>query len=301
MEPMRSKMKGVANKSSFNGRSNNMNAEELEIRPGGMLVQKRDSNSNNQNYVPIPTIKVRVKYGSSSHHICISSQASFGELKKMLVEQTGIHHQDQKLIYKKKERDSKAFLDVAGVKDGSKIILIEDITSRERRCLEILKSAKIEKASKLLQQITLEVEKLREKVVTLERGEKVAELDIDSLIEILMNKLVALDGIVVDGDLKLQKGLQERRVQKYIETLDMLKLQNSKTKRNERSGITEIPVQQPENSNERIPIPVPIPMQKQPIQHKQKTATIQRPLKQHQQVLKHSDSFVITTKWETFD
>lgn len=48
---------------------------KLEIRPGGMLVQKRDSN---QNSVSIPTIKVRVKYGSSFHDIRISSQASFG-------------------------------------------------------------------------------------------------------------------------------------------------------------------------------------------------------------------------------
>lgn len=48
---------------------------KLEIRPGGMLVQKRDSN---QNSVSIPTINVRVKYGSSFHDIRISSQASFG-------------------------------------------------------------------------------------------------------------------------------------------------------------------------------------------------------------------------------
>lgn len=82
----------------------------------------------------------------------------------MLVEHTGVHPQDQKLIYKKKERDSKAYLDVARVKDGSKIVLIEDVTSRERRRLEMLKDANIEKASNSLQQISLEVDKLGEKV-----------------------------------------------------------------------------------------------------------------------------------------
>lgn len=87
-----------------------------------------------------------------------------GELKKILAEQTGVHPQDLKLIYKKKERDSKAYLDIAGVKDGSKIMLIEDITSREKRCLEMLKSAKIEKASKSLQQISLEVDNLQTRV-----------------------------------------------------------------------------------------------------------------------------------------
>lgn len=82
----------------------------------------------------------------------------------MLAEHTGVHHQDQKLIYKKKERDSKEYLDVARVKKGSKIVLIEDITSREKRRLEMIKSANIEKASKSLQQISLEVDRLGEKV-----------------------------------------------------------------------------------------------------------------------------------------
>ncbi|KAJ9147854.1 hypothetical protein P3X46_029970 [Hevea brasiliensis] len=296
MDPMKSKMKGVfmpANKRALNGRAN-VNVEDLEIRPGGMLVQKRNSDPN-QNSVPISSIKVRVKYGSLSHQICVSSQASFGELKKILAEQTGVHPQDQKLIYKKKERDSKAYLDNAGVKDGSKIVLIEDITSRERRCLEMLKSAKIEKASKSLQQISLEVDELQTKVKALEAtasgGEKVAEIDADNLTEILMNILVALDGIAAEGDLKLQKGMQERKVQKYIETLDMLKLQNSKDNSNE----DKIAMQQQENSSGKMPTP----MQKQPVRPRQKNTTVELPIQQ--QLLRHSESFVITTNWETFD
>lgn len=43
---------------------------------------------------------------------------------------------------------------------------------------------------------------------TASRGEKVAELDVDNLIEVLMNILVSLDGIAAEGDLKLQKGMQ---------------------------------------------------------------------------------------------
>lgn len=87
-----------------------------------------------------------------------------GELKKKLAEPTGLHPQDQKLIFKDKERDSKAFLDVARVKDGSKIILVEDVASRERRCLEKLKNAKVEKASKSLAEINLAVDKLQVQV-----------------------------------------------------------------------------------------------------------------------------------------
>jgi len=87
-----------------------------------------------------------------------------GELKKMLTESTGLHVQDQKLIFKKKERDSKSYLDIERVKDGSKLVLVEDIESRERRILEKLRIAKKEKASKSLVEITLEVDKLAKKV-----------------------------------------------------------------------------------------------------------------------------------------
>lgn len=50
---------------------------EWELRPGGMLVQKRNPDSD-RNSIPPPTIRVRVKYGSKYHEISISSQATFG-------------------------------------------------------------------------------------------------------------------------------------------------------------------------------------------------------------------------------
>lgn len=49
---------------------------EWELRPGGMLVQKRTD--SDQNRVPPPTIRVRVKYGSNYHEVNISSQSTFG-------------------------------------------------------------------------------------------------------------------------------------------------------------------------------------------------------------------------------
>ncbi|CAN1332903.1 BAG family molecular chaperone regulator 1 [Linum perenne] len=55
--------------------------EELEIRPGGMLVQKRDPDSepNLLTFPVVPMIRVKVKFGSSYHSVSISSQASFGK------------------------------------------------------------------------------------------------------------------------------------------------------------------------------------------------------------------------------
>lgn len=82
----------------------------------------------------------------------------------MLVGPTGLHHEDQKLLFKDKERDSKAFLDTSGVKDRSKIVLVEDPISQEKRFLEMRRSAKLEKASKSISEISLEVDRLAGRV-----------------------------------------------------------------------------------------------------------------------------------------
>ncbi|CAJ1943580.1 unnamed protein product [Sphenostylis stenocarpa] len=190
------------------GVHDNTEVAEWELRPGGMVVQKRTSDVN-QNSTTKSTIKVRVKYDSSYHQIQISSHASFGELKKMLTEPTGLHVQDQKLIYKKKERNSKSYLDVEKVKDGSKLMLLVDIESRERRMLEKLKTAKKEKTAKSLAEIKFEVDKLAKKVATLEVDGVTEELDIETLTENLMRTLIALDEIYGEGELKLQQREQE--------------------------------------------------------------------------------------------
>ncbi|GMY30204.1 BAG family molecular chaperone regulator 1-like [Fagus crenata] len=292
---MKSKMNSMF--SNTVGDGGNRNVEDLEIRPGGMLVQKREMNQGST--VSIPTIKVRVKYGSLYHEIHISSQASFGDLKKMLAEPTGLHHLDQKLIFKKKERDSKAYLDAARVKDGSKIELVEDIVSRERRCLEMLKNAKVEKASKSLSEISLEVDKIAGQVTALEatvsRGGKITVMDVESLTEMLMANLVKLDEIVVDGDLKLQRRVEVKRVQKHIESLDKLKLHCSMPG-GSGGNSTKIPQQQRAHSSRQMSMP----MQKHQVQLKKMESKGQKQGLQ-QQPLQHSESFVVTTQWETFE
>ncbi|KAM0950282.1 putative Ubiquitin-like domain, BAG domain, Ubiquitin-like domain superfamily [Dioscorea sansibarensis] len=199
---------------------------QWEMRPGGMLVQKREGSSP-----PAPTIRVRVKHGASSHEIYLSSQATFGDLKKSLSERTGMHPGDQKIVFKDKERASNAFLDISGVKDGSKMVLLEDPAAQAKRCLEMRRNAKLEQVSKSICQISLDVDKLGSQVSALEtivaKGGKVAENDVLNLIELLMNQLLKLDGIIADGDVKLQRRMQVRRVQKYVETLDVIKIKNS--------------------------------------------------------------------------
>lgn len=295
--------------------------KEWELRPGGMLVQKRTDADEPR--APPPTIRVRVKFRSIYHEIHVSSQATFGELKKILSGPTGLHHQDQKLFYKGKEKDSKAFLDTAGVKDKSKIVLEEDLITREKRHLEMRKNDKIEKAAKFISEMSSQVDKLAKKVSAIEtvvsKGGKVVEKDIVNLTDMLMNQLLKLDGIIADGDVKLQKKTQEERIKKCVETLDLLKLKNStatsngnnaplqqqqkltipEPQRRYSNGIGSSPVQPHRYSNGSTPSPV----QKEQDRHSFELSLLDSP-KQHQQPLKRSSSstdVVITTEWETFE
>lgn len=43
---------------------------------------------------------------------------------------------------------------------------------------------------------------------TASRGGEVSEMDVDNLTELLMANLVKLDGVVAEGDLKLQRRMQ---------------------------------------------------------------------------------------------
>ncbi|KAI7728412.1 hypothetical protein M8C21_033146 [Ambrosia artemisiifolia] len=220
---------------SIDGNSGAGGVNEWEVRPGGMLVQKRDPDGET-NRVPPPMIRVRVKYGSVYHEISINSQATFGELKKMLTGPTGLHHEDQKLMYKDRVRDSKSYLDVVGVKDRSKMVVVEDPISQEKRLLEMRKTAKMEKAAKVISDISFEVDRLAGQVSAIEsvisKGGKVAEKTLLNVIELLMNQLLKLDGITVDGDVKLQRKMQVKRIQGYVETLDALKIKNSTSSSN---------------------------------------------------------------------
>ncbi|GAA0154653.1 chaperone [Lithospermum erythrorhizon] len=74
------------------------------------------------------------------------------------------------------------------------------------------------------------------------KGGKVVEIDVLKFTELLMNQLVKLEGITIaDGDVKLQRKIQAKRIQKYVEILDMIKMKNSKAKANGNDTTTERP------------------------------------------------------------
>lgn len=203
---------------------------EWEMRPGGMLVQKRTEKSDSL----APNLLIRVAYGALRYEISVNSQATFGELKKLLTAETGLQPGEQRLIFRGKERENGDYLDMCGVKGRSKVILMEDPSSRERRAIEMRRNAKIQTAHRAISDVSMEVDKLAEQVSAIEKsisnGTKVPEVQITTLIEMLMRQAIKLDGIAAEGDASAQKNLQGKRVQKCVETLDVLKISNGKVK-----------------------------------------------------------------------
>ncbi|KAL1567487.1 BAG family molecular chaperone regulator 2-like [Salvia divinorum] len=197
---------------------------EWEMRPGGMLVQKRSESSSGD--LSTPNLRIRVMYGAVLVQISANAQSTFGELKKLLTAETGLQPAEQRLIFRGKERENGEYLDTCGVKDRSKVVLIDDPESKERRMVEMRRKAKLETIQRLIDNVSTEIDRLVEQVDVIEKsianGKRVAELQITTLIEMLMQQAVKLDNIpaAVDGE----------RVQKCVEKLDVLKVLNAKQK-----------------------------------------------------------------------
>ncbi|RLM78940.1 BAG family molecular chaperone regulator 1-like [Panicum miliaceum] len=93
---------------------------EWEVRPGGMLVQKRDGKGGKE------VIVVRVSTGFSWHDVSIGATSTFGELKLMLSMVTGLEPREQRLLFRGKEREDTDHLHMVGVRDKDKVLLLED-------------------------------------------------------------------------------------------------------------------------------------------------------------------------------
>ncbi|KAK1304517.1 BAG family molecular chaperone regulator 3 [Acorus calamus] len=207
---------------------------EWEVRPGGMLVQKR-TDSAAEAAAAKPNLRVRVVHGAARYEISVNSQSTFGELKKVLAAETGLEAGEQRLLFRGKERENRHYLDLCGVKNRSKIVLQEDPLSKERRFIEMRRNAKIQTTHRAFDDISSDVDKLTDQVSAIEKsiasGIKVAEVQITTLTEMLMRQAIKLDSLCADGELSSLKNLQSKRVQKCVETLDMLKVSNASAKK----------------------------------------------------------------------
>nr|BAJ93244.1 predicted protein [Hordeum vulgare subsp. vulgare] len=269
-------------------------AEEVwEVRPGGMLVQKRGAEEDEPapaSVKPVPTIRVKAKLAGKTHEIYITAEATFGDLRKLVAERAGAHPEDLRTLYKGKEQDPKAFLDMAGVRDRSKVAVVDDPEARARRLLEELRLGSLRKAAGAVAAVAAEVDKIAPKVSAMEasvrKGERVAEKDVATVTELLMNELLKLDAVVAGGDVKEQRRAQVKRVQKYVETLDAVMAKNATIARKPAAAAKKQPAPQP---------PAPARQQQQPQSQRQRhQQPPQQPPQQQQPPAQ-------TTRWEMFD
>uniref|UniRef100_A0ACD5URN4 Uncharacterized protein n=1 Tax=Avena sativa TaxID=4498 RepID=A0ACD5URN4_AVESA len=94
---------------------------EWEVRPGGMLVQRRDCRGD------VEVITVRIATGFSSwHEVSIGATCTFGELKVIVSMVTGLEPREQRLLFRGKEREDSDHLHMVGVRDMDKVLLLED-------------------------------------------------------------------------------------------------------------------------------------------------------------------------------
>ncbi|KAJ0082993.1 hypothetical protein Patl1_11198 [Pistacia atlantica] len=228
----RSNVYGKMPESSTTTSSSTSIEEEIdcELRPGGMLVQKRSEKKD----VSAPNLRLRIAFGALRYEISVNSLATFGDLKKLLTAETGLQPSEQRVIFRGKERENGEYLDMCGVKDRSKVILMEDPSSIERRFIEMRRNAKIQSAHRAISNVSMEVDKLADQVSGIEKsvsnGVKVPEVQITTLVEMLMRQAIKLDSISANGDASAQKILQGKRVQKCVESLDVLKISNARVK-----------------------------------------------------------------------
>ena len=92
-------------------------------------------------------------------------------MKKHLVAKTGLQPEEQRLLFRGKEKDDDEHLHTAGVKNLSKILLLEDHTSKQKVVVEdvkvveeVKKSDTFSKASEAIAEVQSEVDKLSERV-----------------------------------------------------------------------------------------------------------------------------------------
>nr|GEV10800.1 hypothetical protein [Tanacetum cinerariifolium] len=101
-----------------------------EMRPGGMLVQKRDIGDES---VEDGIMVVRVATCSKWHDISIQATSTFGELKMILSMVTSLEAKEQRLLFKGKERDDGEYLHMVGVRDKDKVLMLQDPATKERK------------------------------------------------------------------------------------------------------------------------------------------------------------------------
>lgn len=87
-----------------------------------------------------------------------------GDVKKLLVNKTGLEPEEQRLFFRGIEKGDNQHLHREGVKDKSKILLLEGNASKEKKLEETRKQNEMSKAFEAIAGVRAEVDKLSNRV-----------------------------------------------------------------------------------------------------------------------------------------
>lgn len=87
-------------------------------------------------------------------------------MKKLLSQKTGLEPHDQRLLFRGQVKEDAEQLYMAGVKDKSKMMLLEDPASRERKLEETRKNNEISEQCEAVAGVRVEVDRLSERVTS---------------------------------------------------------------------------------------------------------------------------------------
>ncbi|KAB2601511.1 BAG family molecular chaperone regulator 3-like [Pyrus ussuriensis x Pyrus communis] len=188
------------------------------------LTSRDEEKRGEKSDAPASNLCLRISFGALHYEMSANAQFTFGQLKKALTAKTRLQPGEQRRLFRGKERENGEYLDACG-----------DPASIERRAFGMRRNAKIQTAHRAILDVSMEVDKLAEQVSATEKsilnnGVQVPELQITTLIEMLMRQAIKLDNISAEGDASAHKNLQGKGVQKCVESLDMLKISSAKVK-----------------------------------------------------------------------
>ncbi|XP_071712118.1 BAG family molecular chaperone regulator 2-like [Rutidosis leptorrhynchoides] len=107
-----------------------MGEVKWEVRPGGMLVQRREIVGESIMEV---NITIRVTTVSKWYDTSIQPTSTFGELKKKLSNVTNLEAKEQRILFKGKEREDYEHLHMVGVMNNDKVLLLQDPSIKEKK------------------------------------------------------------------------------------------------------------------------------------------------------------------------
>ncbi|KAG6433746.1 hypothetical protein SASPL_105362 [Salvia splendens] len=189
---------------------------------------------------------ITVSHGSNQLQVAVPSNSTFGDLKSVIAQEVGLEPETLKLLFRGKEKEDDDRLHEAGVKDGSKVLAVE-ATISVQKSPEKVEPVVVSRGDAAVAEVREEVDKLADQVAALQAvvdgGTKVDDKDFLYLTEMLMRQLLILDGIEAEGEGRVKRKMEVRRVQSLVETVDTLKSRNANHDINNSSTPASVPTQ----------------------------------------------------------